>query len=569
VGLPGDQHGTGTTCSDNLKPGDPQWYSSVQSPIRLSDTEQPVWLEEADVVIIGLGGAGVCAAIEALDAGCSVIAIDRFAGGGATRMSGGVVYAGGGTSMQHEAKVKDDPANMRRYLKLEVEDAVSDATLDRFCENSSGLIDWLENQGVRFASSLAPEKTSYPADGHYLYFSGNEAQALYAKHACPAQRGHRVVGKGLTGKNLFDTLRKTAIQKGLRIYTHSEVNRLVVSEQGAVEGVIFERVDPASRAARKIDALQRSFARSTTLLFPTIGEKLKKRAAAAAHRNSVTGAISAKRGVILAAGGFIQNREMVRHYAPKYSGATPLGSMGCDGSGIRLGQSVGAMVDRMERISAWRQFLPPKALAQGIVVDGQGRRLIAEDSYGGTTGYMIAEKAAGRAFIIIDRALYKQTIRQAMPGKGKLFRIQGAPALMALLLSSFRGKTLAELAQKCGMDPALLENSVKQYNIGSVSGDGDAFKKDSAYTATLDHPPFYAIDISIGNRRYLCPTISLGGIVVDEDTGRALAAGGLPIPKLYAAGRNAIGISSNHYISGLSLADCIFSGRTAGKAASI
>ena len=364
-------------------------------------------------------------------------------------------------------------------------------------------------------------------------------------------------------------MRATAIQKGLRIYTHSEVNRLVVSTDGAVEGVIFERVDPASRAARKLDALQRSFARSTTLLFPKFGEKLKKRASAAVHENSVTGAILAKKGVILAAGGFIQNREMVQHYAPKYSAATPLGSMGCDGSGIRLGQSVGAMVDRMERISAWRQFLPPRALAQGIVVDGQGRRLIAEDSYGGTTGYMIAEKAAGRAFIIIDRALYKQVIRQAMPGKGRLFRIQGAPALMALFLSSHRGRTLAELAQKCGMDPAMLENSVAQYNIGSENSNGDPFRKDPAYTATLDHPPFFAIDISIDNPRYFCPTISLGGIVVDEDTGRALARDGLPIPKLYAAGRNAIGISSNHYISGLSLADCVFSGRTAGKAASV
>ena len=181
---------------------------------------------------------------------------------------------------------------------------------------------------------------------------------------------------------------------------------------------------------------------------------------------------------------------------------------------------------------------------------------------------MIAEKAAGRAFIIIDRALYRQVIRQALPGRGKLFRIQGAPALMALLLSSHRGRTLAELARKCGMDSRLLENSVAHYNDGSADAEGDTFRKDPAYTATLDHPPFHAIDISIDNRRYLCPTISLGGIVVDEGTGQALGASGLPIPRLYAAGRNAIGISSNHYISGLSLADCIFSGRTAGKTAS-
>jgi 3-oxo-5alpha-steroid 4-dehydrogenase len=206
--LPDYEQGTGTIGSGSLKPGDPQWHSPVQPPLRMSDAEQPVWLDEADIVIIGLGGAGVCAAIEALDAGCSVIAIDRFSGGGATRMSGGIVYAGGGTSQQHDANVEDDPVNMRRYLKLEVEDAVSDATLDRFCEQSPSLIDWLKNQGVRFGSSLASEKTSYPADGHYLYYSGNETRALYAKYAHPAQRGHRVFGKGLTGKNLFDRFPK-------------------------------------------------------------------------------------------------------------------------------------------------------------------------------------------------------------------------------------------------------------------------------------------------------------------------------------------------------------------------
>ncbi len=65
---------------------------------------------EADVVVIGFGAAGACAALEATAAGASVIVIDRFGGGGATALSGGVVYAGGGTAQQAQAGVQDTPA---------------------------------------------------------------------------------------------------------------------------------------------------------------------------------------------------------------------------------------------------------------------------------------------------------------------------------------------------------------------------------------------------------------------------------------------------------------------------
>ena len=82
----------------------------------------------ADVVVVGFGGAGACAAIEAADAGADVLAVDRFVGGGATAMSGGVVYAGGGTDEQRAAGVADDPDEMFRYLRLETGGAVHDDT---------------------------------------------------------------------------------------------------------------------------------------------------------------------------------------------------------------------------------------------------------------------------------------------------------------------------------------------------------------------------------------------------------------------------------------------------------
>ena len=64
-----------------------------------------------------------------------------------------------------------------------------------------------------------------------------------------------------------------------------------------------------------------------------------------------------------------------------------------------------------------------------------------------------------------------------------------------------------------------------------------------------------------------CPAITLGGLRVDEATGGVLNAQGQTIPGLYAAGRTAIGVASNRYVSGLSLADCLWSGRRAGNTA--
>lgn len=550
-----------------MQPDDPNWHSQVQPPLIAPPGATEGWAAEADVVIIGLGGAGVCAAIEALDAGASVIAIDRFRGGGATRMSGGVVYAGGGTPQQREAGVNDDPANMFEYLKQEVGDAVSQETLRDFCENSVEQIAWLEKHGVRFDGALSPIKTSYPADGCYLYYSGNEAQADYMATARPAQRGHRTFGKNLTGRILFDALLQSAIAKGLKVIPYAEARRFLLSETGTIMGVEVRQVAPQSRAARTLDKLVAKFSRSSTLLFPNIAEKLKRRAAQLVETKADTSRIGIRRAAILTAGGYIHNRDMVRHHAPNYLGAIPLGSMGCDGSGIRLGQSAGAAVDRLDNISAWRQFQPPRALATGIVVNAHGERFVAEDCYGGTIGYEIAQQPNSAAYIIIDSTLRRQALMQAMPGRGKLFRLQGAPALMGLFLSSRKAATLDALAAKCGMNAGALKASVEHYNRSIDGTEKTRFRKHPDFTGKIIRPPFSAIDISLGNHRYLCPSISLGGIVVDETTGQALDSGGKPIPKLFAAGKTARGISSHRYVSGISIADCIYSGRKAGHAA--
>lgn len=550
-----------------MGPQDRDWHSRIEAPLRIGGDAAPTWADAADVVVIGLGGAGVCAALEALEAGASVIAIDRFSGGGATRMSGGVVYGGGGTAWQRQAGVDDDPDNMFRYLRMEVGDAVSEQTLRRFCETSREQVDWLEQHGVRFDGTPAPIKTSYPADGYYLYYSGNEAQADYAEVARPAQRGHRTFGKGLTGHLLFDALLRSALEKGLKLYRFSEARRFILSESGEIEGIEIREVDPHSAAAHKLASINRKFGKSTTLLFPSIARKLVRQANRISDAQGAVKAIRVGKAAILTTGGFIHNRAMVRHYAPAYSGAIALGGIGCDGSGLRLGQTMGAGAARLDNISAWRQFQPPAAFATGIVVDASGDRIIAEDSYGATVGHAIAQSEGGKAYIIIDSVLRARALRQAMPGRKKLFRLQGAPALMGLFMSTAKGRSLRELAGKCGMDPDRLAASVEHYNRAAAGLEETRYRKHPDFTGSIVKPPFYAIDISIDNKRYLCPSISLGGLVVDEHSGQVLGEGGAPIARLYAAGKTAKGISSHRYVSGISLADCVFSGRTAGRAA--
>ena len=121
--------------------------------------------------------------------------IDRYEGGGASAASGGVLYAGGGTAVQKSAGVDDTPQNMFDYLSLETRGCVSDATLQRFCEQSAHTVDWLAAKGVEFKPTLYPDKTSYPQIDYFLYHSDNSLLPEYAARAQPAARGHREIGR--------------------------------------------------------------------------------------------------------------------------------------------------------------------------------------------------------------------------------------------------------------------------------------------------------------------------------------------------------------------------------------
>jgi 3-oxo-5alpha-steroid 4-dehydrogenase len=538
----------------------------LPAPLVIERGEELAWDDRADIVVVGFGGAGVATAIEARDGGAEVIALDRFAGGGATRFSGGVVYAGG-TSYQREAGFADSADNMFAYLSQEAS-PVSPATLRRFCDGSAADLDWLAANGVPFAATAFEDKTAYPPEGYFLYYSGNEKIPSYARKAAPAPRGHRVVGTGYTGRNLFDPLRGSALAKGVRLQSHSPVRRLIVDRAGTVLGVEAAIIPEARQAEH--DAIYRKLNPMRPFAGPR-HERAIAEAAAFEQQFTQTRLIRATRGVVLATGGFIYNLDMIRDHRPLYArifkALVRIGSMGCDGSGIRLGQSVGGATGLMDEIFTSRAIVPPTGFAHGLLVDGEGRRLINEDAYTGFVGEAIGRQGnGGRAWLILDRDSYGEALRECLwPRKG--LAMYTLPSLLNIMIGGSRkARDLASLARKCGIDSALLEKTVADNNVAAAGGAADRMGKAPENIRPVGKPPFRAINMDLGNRFASTLVFTLGGLLVDEESGAVKREDGSPIPGLYAAGRVGVGLCSKGYLSGLSIADTVFSGRRAARA---
>ena len=522
------------------------------------------WDDVVDVLIVGFGAAGACAAIEAADQGLDVLVLERFNGGGATKNSGGIIYAGGGTQTQKEAGVQDTPENMCQYLKLEVKGAVSEANLKEFCRQSPEMIQWLQNQGVVFEPTLYPNKTSYPPNHFHLYYSGNELIPPYDQQALPAPRGHRPKGVGLSGSVLFNALKSASLKKGVKVKYQSKVQNLLLNDQGNVIGLSFNCLDgsPLAKAFHKLLSTIVYRLRYLNLIFPELNDSLA-RLFKHLEKNGRTKHIHARRGVILAAGGFIYNQEMVRAYAPAYLPGTPLGSLGDDGCGIRMGENAGGDHAKMGRISAWRFITPPEAFIKGILVDEAGSRICNEEIYGAQLGDKMVANHDGKAWLICDQTIWRQAFREIRSGGIQWF--QTLLGLINLFLNRKRAKSIEALALKTGLDPQRLRTTIAQVNQSFYTEETDLFHKSQVNRQPIDIPPLYAIHCSLKNRVFPCATLTLGGLSVDGTTSLVKREDGTLIQGLYAVGRNAAGIPSNGYVSGLAIAHCIYTGRQAGR----
>ena len=270
-----------------------------------------------------------------------------------------------------------------------------------------------------------------------------------------------------------------------------------------------------------------------------------------------SGAIKAK-AVVIAAGGFAMNAEMVAEHTPalaqkrrtKHHGEVEpyiLGNPHDDGLGIGLGVSAGGVAQNLDGLFITAAAYPPEILLTGVVVNNQGQRFVAEDSYHSRTSAYVLEQPDQQAYLIVDEA------HMQMPEMPLIKFIDGF-------------ETVAEMEAALGIPAGKLAATLDRYNENAARGEDPDFHKQPEYVAAQDNGPWAAFDLSLGVAMY--SGFTMGGLDVSID-GQVLREDGSAIDGLYAAGACASNIAQDGkgYASGTQLGEGSFFGRRAGNRA--
>jgi len=269
---------------------------------------------------------------------------------------------------------------------------------------------------------------------------------------------------------------------------------------------------------------------------------------------SETGAVKAK-SVIIAAGGFAMNPEMVAEHTPalgqkrrtKHHGVVEpyiLGNPNDDGLGIRLGVSAGGVAENLNQQFITAAAYPPEILLTGVIVNKHGKRFVTEDSYHSRTSAFVLEQPDQIAYLIVDED------HMRMPEMPLIRFIDG-------------WETVEEMEAALDIPKGNLVATLERYNEHAAAGEDPDFHKQPEYLAPQIKGPWAAFDMSLGRAMY--SGFTMGGLAVTVD-GEVLQEGGGVIPGLYAAGACASNIAQDGkgYSSGTQLGEGSFFGRRAG-----
>jgi succinate dehydrogenase/fumarate reductase flavoprotein subunit len=485
---------------------------TTELPKTLDAASVTDWSDDVDVVVVGFGIAGGCAAVSAAAAGARVLVLERAAAaGGTTSMAGGHFYLGGGTAVQRATGHEDSADEMYKYLV-----AVSrEPELDKIRAYADGSVEhfnWLEALGFEFERSYWKGKVVVPPGTEGLSYTGNEKVWPFCEQAKPAPRGHSVPVPGELGgaSMVIDLLVKRADELGVEIRYETGATNLIVDE-GAVTGVRWKNFDKTGCT----------------------------RAAA----------------VVIAAGGFAMNPDMVAEHTPalgqqrktKHHGLVApyiLGNPHDDGLGIGLGVSAGGVATNLDGLFITAAAYPPEILLTGVIVNNQGERFVAEDSYHSRTSAFVLEQPDQQAYLVVDEA------HMQMPEMPLIKFIDG-------------WETVAEMESALGIPAGNLAATLDRYNGHAANHDDPDFHKQPEYVAAQDTGPWAAFDLSLGVAMY--SGFTMGGLKVSID-GEVQRPDGSVVPGLYAAGACASNIAEDGkgYASGTQLGEGSFFGRRAG-----
>jgi 3-oxo-5alpha-steroid 4-dehydrogenase len=477
---------------------------SLHKPYPASAVAQ--WHHEVDVAIVGFGATGACAAIEAAVAGARVALYERSSGsGGASALSGGEIYIGGGTDAQRAAGFDDTVEDLATYLKMAGGPCADEAKCELYAREALAHYAWLKAQGVPYRGNYLPGKVIEPVDDSTLIWSGSEAAAPFCHYAKPAPRGHVIQFMGWGGgRKLVDILEARARQ--LEVQVHADARAVALIADGSrIRGLVV-RIDNRDHFVR------------------------------------------ASRGVVLGTGGFAMNPDMLKRYAAGTARLSePIGDKD-DGSGILMGLGAGGEAIHMEQFFTTCPWTIPESHAYAVFVNAQGQRFINEDRYHGQVSRFAVDQLGGPVYQLLDSAHYRKPLKQAR------------------LRIAATGDTWEAVEAELEMPAETLARTMSFYNAHAREGRDPLFDKQPPILTPLDQGPFVALEMNPETAYF--SFFTLGGLRTSVQA-EVLDRNGVPVPGLFAAGRCTSGLPAwgHGYSSGMSLADCTFFGRQAGRSA--
>ena len=519
-----------------------------------------------DVVVVGSGGAGLTAALAASSAGATVAVLERGSKfGGSTSLSGGQVWIPN-NRYQKQAGVRDSPAMAQAYLSRLARGRADPSLIDAFVKSSPKALDFVAKEtplqfalrerlpdyhpewdggvkggrtidpGLFDGKSLGPEYRTVLHNPQYhlpggLHTTSLEFEMIMRGEEVPGMK-EREPSMLALGEALVGGLRKALIDAGVPLFLSHRATRLTM-DGGRVGGV--EVRTPK-------------------------GKKL----------------VRAKKGVVLAAGGFDWNLEMRKAYLA----APSENSSGCltdTGDGINMGIGSGAATSLMDEAWWFTLILKPgekrgwlstseRTLPGSMMVNPKGKRFADEAmNYVDLTRAMLAFNPETYSLENVPAYLIFDSVYLS---KYPVAKDRGEAAQKWLV----RGETLEELAEKLGIDAQNLADTVAEFNENAEEGTDPQFHRgESAYDkhwgdpsarhptlGPLVKPPFFGTRVLAGD-------IGTKGGITTDAVGRALDGEGKAIPGLYAAGNNAASMMGPGYAgSGATIGVCVAFGYLSG-----